>query len=99
MSSRTSTPRKYLFAIANVFGQDAFAGNPATIVFLDPSETLTQEERLKFVEGLNQPIVIFLTPTSTSSEKPGAVVSFDVRYFAPTSELGLCYAATVPSRP
>ena len=95
MPSTTSTPRKYPFAIANAFTQDPFAGNPATIVFLDPSETLTQQECLKFVKGLNQPIVVFLTPTSTSPKKPGAVVSFDVRYFAPTSEFGVCGHGTI----
>ena len=90
MSLTTSTPRTYPFAIANAFTHDAFGGNPATIVFLDPSKTLTQEERSKFAKGLNQPVVVFLTPTSTSSEKPGAVVSFDVQYFSPNCELKIC---------
>ena len=93
MPSTTSASRTYPFAIANAFTQDAFAGNPATIVFLDPSETLTQEERLKFAAGINQPVVVFLTPTS--SEKPGAVVSFDIRYFSPKREFGLCGHGTI----
>ena len=95
MPSTMSSPRTYPFAIANAFTQDSFAGNPATIVFLDPSEPLTQEERLKFAKGLNQPVVVFLTPTSTSSEKPGAVVSFDVRYFAPNNEYEPCGHGTI----
>jgi len=94
MPPTTSTPRTYPFAIVNAFTQDPFAGNPATIVFLDPSEPLSQEERLKFAKGLNQPVVVFLTPTSTSSKKPG-VVSFDVRYFTPNNEYGLCGHGTV----
>lgn len=91
-----STPRSYPFAIANAFSQDAFGGNPATIVFFDPSpgNELTQEERLKFAKGFNQPIVVFLTPTSAAAGNPG-VVSFDVRYFAPSSEVSLCGHGTV----
>lgn len=95
MSPATSTPRSYPFAIANAFTQDAFGGNPAAIVFLDPSNTLTQEERLKFAKGFNQPVVVFLTPTSTSTEDLGAVVSFDVQYFAPACEIELCGHGTV----
>jgi predicted PhzF superfamily epimerase YddE/YHI9 len=90
MSSITPTPRSYPFAIANAFTQDAFGGNPAAIVFLDPSNTLTQEERLKFAKGFNQPVVVFLTPTSTPTDKPGAVASFDVQYFGPSCELEVC---------
>jgi hypothetical protein len=90
MSSITPTPRSYPFAIANAFTQDAFGGNPAAIVFLDPSNTLTQEERLKFAKGFNQPIIVFLTPTSTPTDKPGAVASFDVQYFGPSCELEVC---------
>ena len=90
MSSTTSgTPaRSYPFAIANAFTQDPFGGNPAAIVFLDPptTPTLSQEERLKFAKGFNQPIVVFLTPT----DKPGAVASFDVQYFGPNYEIDLC---------
>ena len=88
-----STPRTYPFAIVNAFTQDPFARNPVTIVFLDPSKALTQEERLKVVAGINQPVVVFLAPTS--SEKPGAVVSFDIRYFAPNRESGLCGHGTI----
>ena len=77
MSSIAPTPRSYPFAIANAFTQEAFGGNPATIVFLNPSDTLTQDERFSFVKGINQPMVVFLTPTSTADNKPG-VVSFDV---------------------
>ena len=93
MSSTTSgTPaRSYPFAIANAFTQDPFGGNPAAIVFLDPSNTLTQEERVKFVKGFNQPIVVFLTPT----DKPGAIASFDVQYFVPTWDAWLCGHSTV----
>jgi len=90
-----STPRSYPFAIANAFSQDAFGGNPATIVFLDSSsDTLTQEDYLKFAKGFNQPIITFLTPTSAAAGKPG-VVSFDVRYFSPGSEVALCGHGTV----
>ena len=95
MPSTITAPRTYPFAIANAFTQDVFAGNPATIVFLDPSEPLTQEERLKFAKGLNQPVVVFLTPTSASSEKPGAVVSFSIRYFAPNNEYEPCGHGTI----
>ena len=96
MSSTPSTPRTYPFAIANAFTQDAFGGNPAAIVFLDPSSTLTQEERLKFAKGFNQPVVVFLTPISASTDKPGSdVVSFDVQYFAPSYEIELCGHGTV----
>jgi len=95
MSSKTPAPRSYPFAIANAFTQDAFGGNPATIVFLDPFNTLTQEELLKFANGFGQPVIVFLTPTSTSTDKPGAVVSFDAQYFAPTRELRLCGHGTV----
>ena len=95
MSSTASTPRTYPFAIANAFTQDVFGGNPAAIVLLDPSETLTQEERLKFAKGLNQPILLFLTPAPTSSERPGAVVSFDVQYFSPECEVELCGHGTI----
>lgn len=89
-----STPRSYPFAIANAFSQDAFGGNPAAIVFLDKSNTLTEEEHLKFAKGFNQPIITFLTPTSAAAGKPG-VVSFDVRYFTPGSEVVLCGHGTV----
>ena len=89
------TPRTYPFAIANAFTQDAFGGNPAAIVFLDPSDTLTQEERLKFAKGFNQPIVVFLTPTSASIDKPGAVATFNVQYFSPNYEVELCGHGTV----
>ena len=94
MSSKTSAPRSYPFVIANAFTQDVFGGNPAAIVFLDPSDsdTLTQEERQKFAKGFSQPIIVFLTPTSTST---GAVVSFDVQYFTPTDEVRLCGHGTV----
>ena len=89
MSSTTSTPRSYPFAIANAFTEDAFGGNPATIIFLNSSNTLTQEERLKFAKGFNQPIVVFLTPTSSSIKKPG-VLSFKIQYFTPNREVDLC---------
>ena len=89
MSPTPQTPRSYPFAIANAFTQDPFGGNPATIIFLDPSNTLTQEERLKFTKGFNQPMVVFLTPSSTSTEKPG-VVSFDIQYFTSRCEIELC---------
>ena len=89
-----STPRSYPFAIANAFSQDAFGGNPATIVFLDQSNTPTQEDYLKFAKGFNQPIITFLTLTSTAAGKPG-VVSFDARYFSPASEVGLCGHGTI----
>ena len=94
MSSTTSTTqRSYPFAIANAFAQDAFGGNPAAVVFFDPSTTpkLTQEERLKFAKGFNQTVVVFLTPTST----PGAVASFDVQYFVPNLEVWLCGHGTI----
>ena len=93
-ASPMSTPRSYPFAIANAFSQDVFGGNPATIVFLDPSNTLTQAERLKFANGFNQPVVVFLTPTLAAAGKPG-VISFDVQFFAPTYEVGLCGHGTV----
>jgi len=95
MSPTLPTPRTYPFAIANAFTQDAFGGNPAAIIFFDPSDTLTQEERLKFAKGFNQPIVVFLTPTSTSIDKPGAVATFDVQYFSPNYEVQLCGHGTV----
>jgi len=81
-------------AIANAFTQDPFGGNPATIIFLDPSNTLTQEERLKFANGPDQYRVVFLTPTPTSAEKPG-VVSFAVQYFTPDREVELCGHGTI----
>ena len=90
----TPTPRSYPFAIANAFTQDPFGGNPATVVFLEPSNTLTQEERLKFAKGFNQPDVAFITPNSTAAGKPGAV-SFDIQYFTPTTEAPLCGHATI----
>ena len=62
MSPTTSSPRTYPLAITITFTQDPFAGSSATIVFHDPSETLTQEERLEFASGLNQPVAVFLTP-------------------------------------
>ena len=64
------------------------------IVFLSPSNTLTREERLKFAKGLNQPVVVFLTPTLAAAEKPG-VVSFDVQYFMPMYEVELCGHGTI----
>ena len=94
MSSATSTPRSYPFAIANAFTQDAFGGNPATIIFLNPSDTLTQEERIKFANGFNQPMVVFLTPTSTSVNKR-EVVSFDIQYFTSGHELDICGHGTI----
>ena len=92
--SSTPTRRPYTFAIANAFTQDPFGGNPAAIIFLEPSNTLTQEERLKFAKGFNQPVIVFLTPTSAAAGKPG-VVSFDIQYFAPTSEVRLCGHGTI----
>jgi hypothetical protein len=94
MSSTSPTPRSYPFAIANAFTQDPFGGNPATIIFLEPSNTLTKEERLKFAKGFNQPVIVFLTPSSTSIEKPG-VVSFDIQYFTPSCEIELCGHGTL----
>lgn len=64
------------------------------IVFLDPSNTLTREERLKFPKGFNQPMVVFLTPTPISAKTPG-VVSFEVQYFTPGYEVNLCGHGTV----
>ena len=90
----TSTPRSYPYVAANAFSQDAFGGNPATIVFLDSSNTLTQEERLKFSKAINQPIVVFLTPAPAVANKPG-VVSFDIQYFVPMYEVQLCGHGTV----
>lgn len=100
MSSTSPTPtRSYPFAIANAFTQDPFGGNPATVIFLDKSTTLTQEERLKFVNGFNQPMVVFLTPTSSTSvteeergpgEEAVAIPSFDIQYFTSTCEVELC---------
>ena len=92
--SSAPTPRSYPFAIANAFAQDPFGGNPATIVFLEPSNTLTQEERVKFAKGFNQPVVVFLTPNSTAAGKPG-VVSFDIQYFTLEHEIKLCGHGTI----
>ena len=90
----SSTPRSYPFVIVNAFSRDPFGGNPATVIFLEPSNTLTKEERLKFAKGFNQPIVVFLTPNLLALDKPG-VVSFDVQYFTPTSEWELCGHGTI----
>ena len=94
MSSTTSAPRSYPFAIANAFTQDVFGGNPATIIFLNPSDTLTQEERLKFAKGFNQPMVVFLTLTSTSVNKQ-EVVSFGIQYFTSSHEIDICGHGTI----
>ena len=94
MSPTPPAPRSYPFAIANAFTQDPFGGNPATIIFLEKSNTLTREERLKFAKGFNQPMVVFLTPSSTSIEKPG-VVSFDIQYFTSNCEIELCGHGTI----
>ena len=92
--SSTPAPRSYPFAIANAFTQDPFGGNPAAIILLEPSNTLTQEERLKFAKGFNQPDIAFITPTSTAAGKPG-VVSFDIQYFTPAHEAPLCGHGTI----
>ena len=94
MSPTTPAPRTYPFAIANAFTRDPFGGNPATVIFLDPSNPLTQEERLKFAKGFNQPIIVFLTPIPTAADKPG-VVSFATQYFAPSREVELCGHGTI----
>ena len=89
--SSASTPisKTYPFAIANSFTQDRFGGNPAAIVFLDPSNTLTREERQQFAKGFGQPIVVYLTPTPPPVERPW-VVSFDIQHFVANYEVDLC---------
>jgi len=88
-SALTPIPKTYPFAIANSFTQDRFGGNPAAIVFLDPSNTLTREERQQFAKGFGQPIVVYLTPTPPPAQKPW-VVSFDIQHFVANYEVDLC---------
>ncbi|KAF9786776.1 hypothetical protein BJ322DRAFT_1002870 [Thelephora terrestris] len=90
----TPGPRSYPTAIANAFTQDPFGGNPAAIIFLDPSNTLTQAERQKLAKSLNQPIAVFLTPTPASASRPG-VVSFEIQHFVANYEVDLCGHGTI----
>lgn len=64
------------------------------VVFLNQSDALTREDRFNLVKGFGQPIAVFLTPTSTLTDKPGAV-SFDIQYFTSSHELDICGHGTI----
>ena len=80
------TARKTLALIPHVI----HSANPKIVSHRDRERV----ERLNFVKGINQPMVVFLTPTSPADNKPG-VVSFDVEYFIPTQEVPLCGHGTI----
>ena len=65
------------FAFVSAFTDDPFRGNPAAIIVLDsklPLETLQN-----VASTFNQPMAVFVTPSSVQSDDP-TILSHDIRF-------------------
>jgi PhzF family phenazine biosynthesis protein len=87
--SVSNDPLDLEFQILNAFTTDAFGGNPAVVIFLKdemPPDDLLERINANF----NQPIVVYVSPpTSTSPPKEGSAV-FGLRWFGPRNEVHIC---------
>jgi PhzF family phenazine biosynthesis protein len=81
--------RKPQFVVVNAFSTSAGCGNPAAVVNLSAAaHTYTSEwmQRLAFDFNLSE--TVFIIPSSDGSH-------YNLRYFTPTAEVGLCGHATL----
>ncbi len=70
------------FSLLTAFADDPFGGNPAAIVFLDPS--LPTETLGKIAQNFNQPILVVVSPTSLPTEDGDPKVETrSIRFFTP----------------
>ncbi|CAA7268030.1 unnamed protein product [Cyclocybe aegerita] len=71
------------FSLVTAFSSSAFGGNPAGIIFLDP--TLPPDYLGKIAQTLNQPMISVVSPVPLPSDDPKATV-YSVRFFATNGE-------------
>jgi len=70
------------FSLITAFADDPFGGNPAAIVFLDPS--LPTDTLGKIAQNFNQPILVVISPTSLPTEDGDPKVETrSIRFFTP----------------
>jgi predicted PhzF superfamily epimerase YddE/YHI9 len=84
------------FMLVNAFTQDAFAGNPGAVLFLD--KHLPSELHQKIAQNFSQPIIAFIVPSQTVSEDDSTteVASFDISWFSGTgAPIALCGHGTL----
>lgn len=80
------------FTLVTVFTQDAFAGNPAAVLFLE--KPLSPELCQKVAANFNQPITTFVCPSTTPSSDD-TVANFDISWNTATSLISLCGHGTL----
>ncbi|MDO4552957.1 MAG: PhzF family phenazine biosynthesis protein [Bacillota bacterium] len=87
--------------IADAFTEEAFGGNPAGVVLLEPSSPFPPEETMrKIAAELRYSETAFVRPAApcggaAGGETAGASASFALRYFTPVAEVELCGHATI----
>lgn len=81
------------FYIVNAFTTSAHGGNPAVILLVDDFPTAQNMQNM--AANFNQPMTAFLKATTPSFDTDQTSVSYDVRWFTPTSESPLCGHATL----
>ena len=65
------------FAFVSAFTDDPFRGNPAAVIILDSK--LLLETLQKVASTFNQPMAVFVTPSSVHSDDP-AILNHDIRF-------------------
>ncbi|KAJ7889783.1 hypothetical protein B0H14DRAFT_3429275 [Mycena olivaceomarginata] len=92
--SVSNDPLDLEFQILNAFTTDVFGGNPAVVIFL--KDQMPPDDLLERINAnLNQPIVVYVSPpTSTSPPKEGSAV-FGLRWFGPRNEVHICGHGTL----
>lgn len=81
------------YFILTAFASQIHAGNPAAVVFLDPSFPTNTLETI--ARNLNQPITSFVSPSPLPSNDPKRV-AFAIRWFTPaTDEVSICGHGTL----
>ena len=81
------------FALVTTFTSNVYAGNPAAIVFLDPS--LPQDVLGKIASNFNQPVTSIVSSTSDTSDNDKTITRH-IRYMVSNgNELGICGHGTL----
>jgi PhzF family phenazine biosynthesis protein len=81
------------FALVTAFTSNVYAGNPAAIVFLDPS--LPQDVLGKIASNFNQPVTSIVSSTSDTSDNDKTITR-RIRYMVSNgNELGICGHGTL----
>ncbi|KAF8913249.1 hypothetical protein CPB84DRAFT_532790 [Gymnopilus junonius] len=82
------------YYLVTAFSTSPFGGNPAALVFLEPS-SIPFEELGKIAQNLNQPVITFVSPASLPSDDDKIEVR-NIRFSAPVGkEIPICGHGTL----